>query len=95
MFPNSSIIQPLYIQILRLTGDRENASAIIQNVSEDIQNKNPNYLLEKAILLFDAGNIPEAKKLFQKLSDLPEWPDIVTESESYLKRIESLETASG
>ena len=43
----------------------------------------------------DAGNISDAKNLFQDLSEKEEWPDIVSESESYLQHIESIETASG
>ncbi len=94
-FRDSPIIQPLYIQILRLTGDRDDAMAIIQNTSEEIQNQNPNYQLEKAILLLDSWDVTTAKTLFQKLAWLSEWPDIVKESDSYLSQISSMKSASG
>lgn len=51
-----------------MSGDRDDAMAIIQNTSEEIQAQNPNYQLEKAILLLDSGDKINAKTLFQKLA---------------------------
>lgn len=95
LYKNSPLIEPLYIQTLRLLGDRDNASAIIQNTSQDTMVKNPSYLLEKAILLLESGNTADAKNLFETLLELESWPDIVRESQVYLDRIKTLETASG
>ncbi len=64
------MLKPLYIEALRLTGDRDSASSIIQNTSQEDMVKNPHYFLEKAILLFDSGNITEAKKEFTAILNL-------------------------
>ncbi len=48
---------------------------------------NPNYLLEKAILYYELGDKESAKKLFEELRSLTDWPDITEESRVYLARI--------
>jgi tetratricopeptide (TPR) repeat protein len=88
---NSVLITPLYVQSLRLNGELDNASAIIQNMAEKTMLENPNFLLEKAIILADLGDYTQAKDLFRELLMLDDWPDIVTESELYLDRIATLE----
>ena len=86
-FDNSSLIRPLYIRSLRLSGDIDNASALIQNTSEAAMIENPNYLLEKAIIFYELQDMESAKKLFKDLTKLTDWPDIVTEATSYLSSI--------
>lgn len=88
-FPNSHHITPLYIRLLRLSGQRDNASALIQNTSEEAMIENPNYLIEKAILYYEFWDTESAKKLFTELLNLVDWPDIVEESRVYLARMES------
>lgn len=90
-FIDSPLITPLYIQALRLDGQIDNASAIIQNTPEKTMIENPNFLLEKAIILSELGDYAQAKSLFGDLVKLEDWPDIVTESELYLDRINTLE----
>ena len=90
-FIDSPLITPLYIQSLRLDGQIDNASAIIQNTPEKTMIENPNFLLEKAIILSELGDYTQAKTLFEDLAKLEDWPDIVTESELYLDRINTLE----
>jgi tetratricopeptide (TPR) repeat protein len=90
-FVDSTLITPLYVQSLRLNGELDNASAIIQNMTEEDMVRNPNFLLEKAIILSDYGDYTQAKDLFRELISLEDWPDIVTESELYLDRIAVLE----
>lgn len=51
--------------------------------------ENPNYLLEKAIIYFELGDIESAKMLFTQMSTLTDWPDIIEESKVYLARIEA------
>lgn len=89
-FKESHHITPLYIRSLRLQGQIDNASAVIQNTSEEAIVENPNYLLEKAIIFADLGDIESAKKLFKELILLTDWPDIVEESRIHLARIETL-----
>lgn len=50
-FIGSTLLTPLYVQALRLDGQIDNASSIIQNTSEKTLLENPNFLLEKAIIL--------------------------------------------
>ena len=79
---------------LSLQGDR--ALALLSGVDEKSMIENPNYLLEKAILLFDKGDISEAKDLFQNLSEIEGWPDIVSEAQAYRSRIgTTVVTATG
>ncbi len=87
-FKESHHITPLYIRTLRLQGQIDNASSVIQNTSEEAMVANPNYLLEKAIIYADLGDIESAKKLFKELILLTDWPDIVEESRIALLRIE-------
>jgi hypothetical protein len=49
--------------------------------------ENPNYLLEKAIIFSELGDIDNAKKLLKNLTDLDDWPDIAEEARVYLARI--------
>lgn len=93
-FIDSALITPLYIQALRLDGQIDNASAIIQNTSESALLENPNFLLEKAIIFTDLGDYVQAKDLFRELVQLEDWPDIVTEAELYLDRIALLEPSN-
>jgi tetratricopeptide (TPR) repeat protein len=86
-FPESQKIAPLAIEALRLKGEYDNASAIIQNTSEKDREENPNYLLQEAILLYDLGDLESAKDIFEELTSLEEWPEIVEESQIYLARI--------
>jgi tetratricopeptide (TPR) repeat protein len=66
-FPDSHIITPLYIQSLRLLSQTDSASAIIQNTPIEVMKANPTYLLEKAILTFEIGDVEGAKDLFREL----------------------------
>lgn len=91
-FADSTLITPLYVQSLRLNGEIDNASAIIQNMTEEDMVENPNFLLEKAIILTEYGDYSQAKDLFRELVALEDWPDIVTESELFLDRISVLES---
>jgi tetratricopeptide (TPR) repeat protein len=91
-FVDSTLITPLYVQSLRLNGEIDNASAIIQNMTEEDMVENPNFLLEKAIILTEYGDYSQAKDLFRELISLEDWPDIVTESELFLDRISVLES---
>ena len=86
-YRDSHRITPLYIQALRLEWQLDNASALIQNTPEDAMIANPNYLLEKAILYYELGDKESAKKLFEELRSLTDWPDITEESRVYLARI--------
>ncbi len=90
-FIDSPTLTPLYIQALRLNGEIDNASAILQNTAESAMIDNPNFLLEKAIILTELSDYEGAKDLFRELLSLEDWPDIVSESELYLDRIAILE----
>lgn len=94
LYKNSNMLKPLYIEALRLTGDRDSASSIIQNTTEEDMVKNPHYILEKAILLFDSGNITEAKKVFTTILSLEWWEDVNTEAKAYVDRIDMMMTQS-
>ncbi len=89
-YKDSHRITPLYIQSLRLQGQLDNASSLIQNTPESVMVENPNYLLEKAIISFELGDRESAKTLFMEMSTLTDWPDIMEESRIYLARIEAL-----
>lgn len=86
---------PLYIESLRLVGDREAAQMVVDNITPEKASENPNFLLQKGILLFDAKKYDDAKKVFESLSSMEEWPNVVEESKAYLTSIDSLETDSG
>lgn len=85
---------PLYIESLRLVGDRESAQMVVDNMDVEKASENPNFLLQKGILLFDAKKYDDAKKIFDSLSDMEEWPSVVEESKAYLTSIDSLATDS-
>jgi tetratricopeptide (TPR) repeat protein len=89
-FPDSHKIRPLYIQILRLSGQLDNASALIQNTDRTLFEQNPNYLLEKAIIAYDQNDFETAKEDFEELLSYSEWPDIIEEAQAYLTRIGNL-----
>lgn len=88
-FEGSHHITPLYIRALRLQGQIDNASAVIQNTPEADMIENPNYFLEKAIIFYELGDKESAKKLFGELIQLTDWPDIAEEARIYLARIET------
>ena len=73
---------------LRLSWKSTEAYDLLSGVDEKGLVENPNYLLEKGILLFDKGDIPEAKKIFEDLKNLDGWSEISTEAWEYLSRIE-------
>lgn len=75
-FPESDIIRPLLITAYRMNGEANLAKDMFATIPEKNMIENPNYLLEKAILLYDDGDISAAKKLFRDLSQLDDWPDI-------------------
>lgn len=87
-FNNSHMLTPLLIETLRLLGKRDEAISILQNTWEDTMIDNPNYLLEKALLTFDSGDMTEAEQLFRELSLIEWWPDISEEAHTYLSVIE-------
>ncbi|GAB0174847.1 MAG: hypothetical protein HHAS10_07260 [Candidatus Altimarinota bacterium] len=93
IYSGSNMIRPLYITSLRLNGDRDRAIQVLSNVSETDRKKNPNYELEEAILDFDMAKIDESLALFEELSHLEEWPDIVAEANDYIERIHTLQQA--
>ena len=86
-YSGSHILTPLLLSSLRLSLQGDRALALLSGVDEKSMIENPNYLLEKAILLFDKGDISEAKDLFQNLSEIEGWPDIVSEAQAYRSRI--------
>ena len=88
-FKESHHLTPLYIRALRLQGQIDNASSVIQNTSQDAMVENPNYFLEKAIIFYELGDRESAHKLFQELILFTDWPDIVEEAMVYLARIET------
>ncbi len=90
----SNILTPLYITVLRTIGDIDNAYTLIQNTSEKSMTENPNYLLEKWILLLGKGDIPGARDIFHSLLKIEWWPDITSETNSYLARITNMEADS-
>jgi hypothetical protein len=49
--------------------------------------ENPNFLLEKAILYYEFGDMDSAKTIFENLLALIDWPDITEEARIYLSRI--------
>lgn len=93
-YKKSSILTPLYITTLRTLGDIDNAYMLIQNTSEKDMVENPNYLLEKWILLLEKGDIPGAREVFSSLIKIEGWPDITSEANSYLARIGNIQTSS-
>ena len=87
-YPKSHILPPLLMTALRLSWKSTEAYDLLSGVDEKGLVENPNYLLEKGILLFDKGDIPEAKKIFEDLKNLDGWSEISTEAWEYLSRIE-------
>jgi tetratricopeptide (TPR) repeat protein len=91
-YQNSPLIIPLYIQSLRLLGEVDLASAVLQNTPSEIMKQNPNFSLEKAIIYHDYGDFTSALPLFEELTKLTDWPDIVSEAQVYIDRIHTLQS---
>ena len=89
-FKNSSMLAPLYIEALRLMGERDAAQSVVDRMDTQKFQENPNLLLQKWVLLFDAQKYDEAKSVFQSLSDMEDWPGVLEEATAYLTSIESM-----
>jgi len=92
-FPKSIMLTPLYIQSLRMTGDRDLAQMLVDTADTTLA-ENPNFLLQKAILLFEAANYDLADEVFHDLVELEEWPSVVEEAQAYIVSIDTIRTAS-
>ncbi len=95
MFPWSRTLIPLAMESYRLTGNRDAAQMLAENGDQVTFSENPNFLLQKWILLFDQEKYDDAKKIFETLWDREEWPEISLEAQTYIRSIENIESASG
>ncbi len=95
-FESSTMLTPLYIETLRLLGERDAAEMIISNAdTASSLRENPNFLLQEAILLFEQGKYDDAKRKFENLSSYEDWPGVVEEASQYLNSLKSLQSNSG
>jgi hypothetical protein len=58
------VITPLFLSSLRLNGEASGALDILSGIPEEEKIKNPNYLLEEALLLQNIGHDDDAMKIF-------------------------------
>ncbi len=94
-FQNSVMLTPLYIETLRLLGERDTATMLIENTDSHLLEANPNFLLQKGILLFEQGRYDDAEIIFEKLSGYDEWPGVTEEANTYITSIKNLRSQSG
>lgn len=89
------MLTPLYIEALRLSGERDLAQNVIENSLSTPIAENPNFSLQQGILYFELARYQEAKEVFESLMDMDEWPGVVEEASLYLQSIETTLSASG
>ncbi len=94
-FPLSPMLTPLYIEALRLSGERDLAQNVIENSLSTSIAENPNFSLQQGIFYFELGRYEDAKEVFESLTDMDEWPGVVEEASLYLQSIETTLSASG
>ena len=68
---------------------------VIENNDSSLTEENPNFLLQKGILLFEQGKYDDAKSIFIKLTSYDDWPGVVEEARTYITSIQALKTQSG
>ncbi len=95
LFPGSRTLVPLAMESYRLIGNRDAAQMLLETGNPDIFSTNPNFLLQKWILLFDQKKYDDAKRIFETLIDREEWPEISEEAQTYIQSIESISHSSG
>jgi hypothetical protein len=76
-----------------MTGDRDLAQMLVDTADTTLA-ENPNFLLQKGILLFEAANYDLADEVFHDLVELEEWPSVVEEAQAYIVSIDTIHTAS-
>ncbi len=85
-YPNSPVITPLFLSSLRLNGEASGALDILSGIPEEEKIKNPNYLLEEALLLQNIGHDDDAMKIFWEISRMEDWPDLMAEAQLQIAR---------
>ena len=68
---------------------------VIENNDSSLTEENPNFLLQKGILLFEQGKYDDAKSIFMKLASYDDWPGVVEEASTYVRSIELMKSQSG
>jgi tetratricopeptide (TPR) repeat protein len=89
-YPNSSIIFPLYLTTLRLSGQSDQALELIRTTTGSFASV-PVVALEHGILLSEKNQYDEARELFESVRDADQNADFSLEATSLLEELDRIQ----